>query len=1162
LQDAAVDATVDARPDDESKTTDGGERPGWTSPCKEAHMRAGIFLPVLCVALVASANDCVAQDVSLLERSCNSGTAESCFNLGKMYRYGDGVTQDLARAALLYEQACEGDYAEGCFNLGVMYVFGDGVTGDLARAASLYEKACNGNYAMACFNLALAHAIGDGITQDVARAALLYEKACDGNYAEGCFSLGVAYADGAGVTQDLDRAALLYEKACDGDHAMGCFNLGKMYRHGDGVIQDFVQAASLYEKACDGGYAESCSNLGVMYTHGLGVPQDDARAASYHQSACDGEYVVGCYFLGLMYETGVGVTQDHTRAASLYERACNGGLTNVCLDMTPTVVLETTMGRIVMELDRERAPMTVGNFITHLNQGFYDGLIFHRIMPNFVIQAGLLTADYVPRTSPAPFLQNEGDNGLKNLRGTIAMARGTDPHTAKVEFFINVKDNPQLDTDEEEWGWGVFGKVIEGLDVVDRIREVPTMSLGTREDVPAEAVVIERCYVTTEPDSTLAGVSLSTVLPTLADLPEGPAVASEGPLETLGLDGYGRDFEATSLVFRLGSSQVLWMSTAVELYSDAASARAPVSVLSGMRPEAMVELFALGIAEGAGFDPENVDAEEVTLPPIGDAASAWLLRFEGAGFDLDFYKVLFVRGQVVARVMIGGGHDRIMPEDVVDMAQLIDRRIQGHEPTMIARESGADLAASTQARRLLARADSLARQGSIPEAIASYSEAQALDSTITVSASSWNNLCWYGSLWGHVAEVMAACEQTVAMTPESHESYGGRRDSRGLARALTGDYEGAIGDFEAFVALTSDEEDRAQRQCWIATLRDGENPFTLELLETLREPVSEAEAAARSEGFDLAAMVLRLDDLPAGVTVTTDGYSDEPEETSGYEREFEASALLIELGSSRAFLISSAVELYSSVAAAIRAIVVFEQDEISSCISEFLPEEGVDTVAVERLDAPEMGSASEAWRVRIETAVIDFDMYLLVFAQGRLAGAVVTGGPSGQLALQDLTPLVQLMHLRVESQAPSALEESVVARLVEVLKEAESLVREGKIPDAMTAYAEAQELDSTIAFSPSVWNNLCWYGSLWGHASNVITRCEQAVELAPSNGAYRDSRGLARALTGDLDGAIVDFEAFVAWTSDDESREQRRDWINALRVGESPFTSDVLESLR
>lgn len=166
-------------------------------------------------------------------------------------------------------------------------------------------------------------------------------------------------------------------------------------------------------------------------------------------------------------------------------------------DMHPVVVLETSMGTIAMELDREHAPKSVANFLVHVGVGFYDGLIFHRILGSpKVIQAGLLTADYAPRRSSAAFLENEGDNGLLNVRGTVAMARGSDPHSAKSEFFINVGDNPQLDTSEEKWGWAVFGKVVEGMDVVEAIAELPTRTRGTREYVPEEPLpVIDSCYV-------------------------------------------------------------------------------------------------------------------------------------------------------------------------------------------------------------------------------------------------------------------------------------------------------------------------------------------------------------------------------------------------------------------------------------------------------------------------------------------------------------------------------------------------------------------------------------------------------------------------------------------------------------------------------------------
>jgi cyclophilin family peptidyl-prolyl cis-trans isomerase len=164
-------------------------------------------------------------------------------------------------------------------------------------------------------------------------------------------------------------------------------------------------------------------------------------------------------------------------------------------DSTPTVVFETSMGRIVMELDQGLAPATVTNFVRHVGQQFYKDLIVHRVRENFMVQMGLLTSNYERRLSPAAMLMNEGDNGLLNVRGAVAMARGSDPHTAKTEFFINVKDNPQLDTSEDTWGYCVFGHVIEGMDVVDQIRVVPVRDRGTRESVPVDAIVIDTAYV-------------------------------------------------------------------------------------------------------------------------------------------------------------------------------------------------------------------------------------------------------------------------------------------------------------------------------------------------------------------------------------------------------------------------------------------------------------------------------------------------------------------------------------------------------------------------------------------------------------------------------------------------------------------------------------------
>ncbi len=166
-------------------------------------------------------------------------------------------------------------------------------------------------------------------------------------------------------------------------------------------------------------------------------------------------------------------------------------------EMTPTVVIETTQGRIVVELNRERAPESVDNFLRYVGGGFYDGLSFHRVQPN-VIQTGLYTADRRARSAANAFpVINEADNGLKNVRGSIAMARTADPHSATSQFFINVLDNPGYDFKEKTvngWGYAVFGHVTEGLDVLDAITAVPTKIQGTFP-APIDPIVMERVYV-------------------------------------------------------------------------------------------------------------------------------------------------------------------------------------------------------------------------------------------------------------------------------------------------------------------------------------------------------------------------------------------------------------------------------------------------------------------------------------------------------------------------------------------------------------------------------------------------------------------------------------------------------------------------------------------
>lgn len=154
------------------------------------------------------------------------------------------------------------------------------------------------------------------------------------------------------------------------------------------------------------------------------------------------------------------------------------------------VVLATSLGDISIELFEEEAPGTVANFLQYLDDGFYDGTIFHRVIPGFMVQGGGLTADLRKKPTREP-IRNEADNGLKNARGTLAMARTADVHSATAQFFINLADNAFLDHGARDFGYAVFGKVVEGMDVVDQVAAVPTGTVKGYQDTPLEPVVIE-----------------------------------------------------------------------------------------------------------------------------------------------------------------------------------------------------------------------------------------------------------------------------------------------------------------------------------------------------------------------------------------------------------------------------------------------------------------------------------------------------------------------------------------------------------------------------------------------------------------------------------------------------------------------------------------------
>jgi cyclophilin family peptidyl-prolyl cis-trans isomerase len=166
----------------------------------------------------------------------------------------------------------------------------------------------------------------------------------------------------------------------------------------------------------------------------------------------------------------------------------------------PVVVLETSLGRIRIGLYDDRSPISADNFVKYARRGFYNGTIFHRVMPGFMIQGGGMTPDLNEKATDPP-IRNEARNGIRNSRGTLAMARTNDPNSATAQFFINLRDNAFLDFGIRGAGYAVFGEVLEGMDVVDKIAAVPTTTKGQHENVPVTPVLITSAKVegTTRP---------------------------------------------------------------------------------------------------------------------------------------------------------------------------------------------------------------------------------------------------------------------------------------------------------------------------------------------------------------------------------------------------------------------------------------------------------------------------------------------------------------------------------------------------------------------------------------------------------------------------------------------------------------------------------------
>lgn len=168
-------------------------------------------------------------------------------------------------------------------------------------------------------------------------------------------------------------------------------------------------------------------------------------------------------------------------------------------DNNPRVRLVTSMGEVVLQLDRAKAPKTVENFLRYVQDGFYNGTVFHRVIDGFMVQGGGFTPEMTQKSTRPPVM-NEADNGLRNTIGTIAMARTNDPHSATAQFFINVGNNDFLDFREKTpraWGYAVFGRVVSGMEVVKAIKDVPTTTVGPHQNVPQQPIIIQQAVIVT-----------------------------------------------------------------------------------------------------------------------------------------------------------------------------------------------------------------------------------------------------------------------------------------------------------------------------------------------------------------------------------------------------------------------------------------------------------------------------------------------------------------------------------------------------------------------------------------------------------------------------------------------------------------------------------------
>jgi TPR repeat protein len=257
--------------------------------------------------------------------ACEGGELRACYDLGIMYRKGEGVAANVPAAIKLFTRSCEGGYADGCTPLG--YLFAEIKSWELA--AKNYKRGCDGGSLRGCSYLGELYLRGEGVEHNLEHAAAYLKRACITPALSGCDALtdlATIYFSGGKVAQDYEMAALLFAQACEGGVSKACNSLGALYASGKGVKKSWQKAAELSARSCTAANATGCDQLGTLYI----AVKDYLQAATAYDLGCRGGELRSCVGLGIMYGGGRGIGSDPAKATALFKRACDGGNSEAC----------------------------------------------------------------------------------------------------------------------------------------------------------------------------------------------------------------------------------------------------------------------------------------------------------------------------------------------------------------------------------------------------------------------------------------------------------------------------------------------------------------------------------------------------------------------------------------------------------------------------------------------------------------------------------------------------------------------------------------------------------------------------------------------------------------------------------------------------------------